>query len=262
MDHSEVAIARVAIVTGAGSGIGQATAELFAQRGYSVVANDMTLESLNWTKSTQSPESFVCVAGDVSQADTNTALVAAAIDNFGRLDVSILNAGVTGTLPWEDPDAIAKFERILAINVTGVARGIQCASAVMKAQGSGAILATASTSGLRGDPGNYAYNASKAAVFNLVRAAAVDLGVYGIRVNGVAPGPVETGLTERLKAVPGAMDAMAKRIPLRRWGRPIELAEAFYFLASPAASFITGTTLMVDGGHSAHAAHFELRDKA
>ena len=154
MDHSEVAIARVAIVTGAGSGIGQATAELFAQRGYSVVANDMTLESLNWTKSTQSPESFVCVAGDVSQADTNTALVAAAIDNFGRLDVSILNAGVTGTLPWEDPDAIAKFERILAINVTGVARGIQCASAVMKAQGSGAILATASTSGLRGDPGN------------------------------------------------------------------------------------------------------------
>jgi meso-butanediol dehydrogenase/(S,S)-butanediol dehydrogenase/diacetyl reductase len=123
-------------------------------------------------------------------------------------------------------------------------------------------LATASTSGLRGDPGNYAYNASKAAVFNLVRAAAVDLGVYGIRVNGVAPGPVETGITERLKGLPGAMDEMAKRIPLRRWGQPHELAEAFFFLASPAASFITGTTLMVDGGHSAHAAHFDLRDKA
>ena len=113
-----------------------------------------------------------------------------------------------------------------------------------------------------GDPGNYAYNASKAAVFNLVRAAAVDLGVYGIRVNGVAPGPVETGITERLKGLPGAMEEMAKRIPLRRWGQPHELAEAFFFLASPAASFITGTTLMVDGGHSAHAAHFDLRDKA
>lgn len=257
MDQSEVAI-----ITGAGSGIGQATAHLFAQRGYRVIANDMTLESLEWTKSAESPQNFVCVAGDVSQGDTNSALVAAAINNFGRLDVSILNAGVTGTLPWDDPDAMSKFERILAINVIGVARGIQCASPVMKEQGSGVILATASTSGLRGDPGNYAYNASKAAVFNLVRAAAVDLGVYGIRVNGVAPGPVETGLTERLKVIPGAKEAVAKRIPLRRWGRPTELAEAFYFMASPAASFITGTTLMVDGGHSAHAAHFELRDKA
>lgn len=257
MDHSEVAI-----VTGAGSGIGQATAELFASRGYHVVVNDMSLESLKWTSATSTPERFVAVVGDVSEGETNSALVAAAINNFGRLDVSILNAGVTGTLPWDDPDAIEKFERILAINVLGVARGIQCASAVMKKQGSGVILATASTSGLRGDPGNYAYNASKAAVFNLVRAAAVDLGVYGVRVNGVAPGPVETGLTERLKALPGAMEAVAKRIPLRRWGQPSELAEAFYFLASPGASFITGTTLMVDGGHSAHAAHFELRDKA
>ncbi len=251
----------VAIVTGAGSGIGRATAELFASRGYQVVVNDLSSESLHWVNTAPNAKSFLALAGDVSSADHNAALVDAAVSHFGGLSVSVLNAGMVGTLPWDDDGAVEKFERIMAVNVTGVMLGIRYAAAVMKKAGSGAILATASTSGLRGDPGNYAYNASKAAVFNLVRAAAVDLGVYGIRVNGVAPGPVETGITERLKNLPGAMDEMAKRIPLRRWGQPNELAEAFYFLASPAASFITGTTLMVDGGHSAHAAHFNLRDK-
>ena len=252
----------VAIVTGAGSGIGRATAELFASRGYRVVVNDLSPESLKWVDASPDARSFLALPGDVSAADHNAALVEAAVKHFGGLSVSVLNAGMVGTLPWEDPGAVEKFERIMAVNVTGVVHGIRHAAEVMKKNASGVILATASTSGLRGDPGNYAYNASKAAVFNLVRAAAVDLGVYGIRVNGVAPGPVETGITERLKGLPGAMEEMAKRIPLRRWGQPHELAEAFFFLASPAASFITGTTLMVDGGHSAHAAHFDLRDKA
>lgn len=252
----------VAIVTGAGSGIGRATAELFASRGYQVVVNDISNDSLKWVGASPDAQSFLALSGDVSEGDHNAALVEAAMAHFGGLSVSVLNAGMVGTLPWEDPAAVEKFERIMAVNVTGVVHGIRHAAEVMKKAGSGVILATASTSGLRGDPGNYAYNASKAAVFNLVRAAAVDLGIYGIRVNGVAPGPVETGITERLKAVPGAKEEMAKRIPLRRWGQPSELAEAFYFLASPAASFITGTTLMVDGGHSAHAAHFDLRDRA
>jgi len=251
----------VVIITGAGSGIGQATAQLFAERGYKVVANDLTTESLAWVKDSPLKANFAVVEGDVSRGDVNASLVEVAVTQFGRLTASILNAGVTGTLPWDNPDAIERFERIMAINVTGVAHGIKCASQVMKKQGHGVILATASTSGLRGDPGSYAYNASKAAVINLVKAAAVDLGVYGIRVNAVAPGPVVTGLTKRLDDAPEVKEAVAKRIPLRRWGQPRELAEAFYFMASPAASFITGTTLMCDGGISAHAAHFGLRDK-
>ena len=144
----------------------------------------------------------------------------------------------------------------------GVAMGINEAAAVMKAQGHGVILPTCSTSGLRGDPGNWAYNASKAAVINLVRAAALDLGPFGIRVNGVAPGPTETGLTVRLNELPELKQAMVNRIPLGRWGRPEDLAEVFWFLASPAASFITGDTVFCDGGISANAGHFALPERS
>jgi NAD(P)-dependent dehydrogenase (short-subunit alcohol dehydrogenase family) len=126
----------------------------------------------------------------------------------------------------------------------------------------GSIVITASTSGLGGDPRNWAYNASKAGVINLMRGAAMDYGSQGVRVNCVAPGPVETGMTTRLVAVPQLQHAMARRIPLQRWGRPRELAEAIWFLASPAASFVHGAVLPVDGGLSANAGHFDLPERA
>ena len=248
----------VAIVTGAGSGIGKATAKLFADRGYGVVVVDLTGASLEWIKNEADPSRYVAVAGSVTEVGVNREAVEAALDAFGRLDVSILNAGVTGSKPWNDDGAIDALRQILDINVVGVAIGIDEASRVMKKQGHGVILPTCSTSGLRGDPGNWAYNASKAAVINLVRAAALDLGPFGIRVNGVAPGPTETGLTVRLNELPELKQAMVNRIPLGRWGRPADLAAAFYFLASPAASFITGDTLFCDGGISANAGHFAL----
>ena len=251
----------VAIVTGAGSGIGKATAKLFADRGYGVVVVDLTAQSLEWTKSESDPSRYVAIAGSVTETSVNRAAVDAAIEHFGRLDASILNAGVTGSKPWNEDGAIDALRQILDINVVGVAIGIDEAARVMKAQGHGVILPTCSTSGLRGDPGNWAYNASKAAVINLVRAAALDLGPFGIRVNGVAPGPTETGLTVRLNELPELKQAMVNRIPLGRWGRPEDLAEAFYFLASPAAAFITGDTLFCDGGISANAGHFALPER-
>jgi NAD(P)-dependent dehydrogenase (short-subunit alcohol dehydrogenase family) len=256
MDHSEVAL-----VTGAGSGIGRATAELFVERGYKVVGLDLAEDSMSWMKQHPRAEALVALAGDVSTEEANVAAVVTAIEAFGQLDVSILNAGIANGLHWDDPAAMERFERVMAVNVTGVVHGINQASKVMIPRKKGAILVTASTSGLRGDPGNFAYNASKAAVINIVRAAACDFGVHQVRVNAVAPGPVETGITAGLNSVPEVKEAMARRIPLRRWGQPRELAEAFYFLASPAASFITGTTLMCDGGISAHAAHFDLDRK-
>jgi NAD(P)-dependent dehydrogenase (short-subunit alcohol dehydrogenase family) len=132
----------------------------------------------------------------------------------------------------------------------------------MRATGSSpAIVATASTSAFGGDPHNFAYNASKAAVVNLIRAAAMDYGCEGIRVNGVAPGPVETGMTARLKHAPELHRSMARRIPLQRWGQPSELAEAVWFLSSPAASFVHGAVLAVDGGLSANAGHWELPER-
>jgi meso-butanediol dehydrogenase/(S,S)-butanediol dehydrogenase/diacetyl reductase len=247
---------RVAVITGAASGIGRACAELFAAKGCGVVAVDLPDADFGWAGSV---DGIVTFAGDVSDDAANAAAVQLALDTFGRLDVAVLNAGTVGSPAIEEPGALERLDRILAINVRGVVSGIRNAAPAMRATGeSPAIVATASTSGMGGDPGSWAYNASKAAVINLVRAAAMDYGVSGIRINAIAPGPTETGMTAGLSAAPELHESLRRRIPLQRWGLASELAEAAWFLSSPAASFIHGVTLPVDGGLSANAGHFNL----
>jgi meso-butanediol dehydrogenase / (S,S)-butanediol dehydrogenase / diacetyl reductase len=240
---------RVAVVTGGGSGIGLATAELFVERGWAVVVNDLA-----------PVDGFETVVGDVSQDDVNTALVDRAIELFGRLDAAVLNAAIVGSPPLGARGSIDRLDAILAVNVRGVALGIAASVPELRKTG-GSIVATASTSGLRGDPGNWAYNASKAAVVNLVRAAALDNAVAGVRVNAVAPGPTATGMTKALMDDSTRYAMVAERVPMQRFGVPREQAEVIFFLASPAASFVTGVTIPCDGGVSANANHFALPGK-
>lgn len=232
---------RVVVVTGAGSGIGRAAAELLVEQGAHVVAVDLTDESLAWAE--ERPE-IMRVPGSVTEQSTNAAMVAAAMEAHGRLDAMVLNAGVVsqGDIGRGTMD---EFDRMMEVNVRAVAVGIKAGIEVMTEGGS--IVITGSVSGLRADSGLFAYNTSKGAVVNLARAAALDVAHRGIRVNAVCPGPIKTGMTEEVQSLPIGQ-TMAARVPLGRFGEPVEVARAMAFLASPESSFITGVALPVDGG--------------
>lgn len=241
--------APVALVTGAASGIGAATARLFAERGHRVVAVDVNKEGL---VDLDALDGVATLVGDVSEESTNAAAVRLAVDRFGRLDAAVLNAGTGGAGSLESPGAIERFDRLFAVNVRSVALGIRAAVPALRAAGGGAIVATSSVSGLRGDPGTWGYNATKAAVINLVRGTAVDYAAEGIRINAIAPGGTATALTAGQIADPRFSELITSRIPAHRWASPREQAEVIWFLTSPAASYVTGVTVPVDGGLSAN----------
>ena len=249
MDHT----GRVVIVTGAGSGIGRAAAEIITRAGGMVVAVDLTTHNLNWATG---HDRIVVVAGDVSTTETNQAAVEAALEHFGRLDAAVLNAGVTGSGDLID-HPMDDFDRSIDVNVRGVIHGVRAAVPAMKQTcENGAFCVTASTSGMRGDPGMWAYNTAKGAIVNYVRSAALDLGPVGIRINAVAPGPTETGMTARLKEIPQAYEQMRQRMPVQRWAQPHEVAQVISFLVSPLASIVTGAIVPADGGISASTGQF------
>ncbi|MFE9423309.1 SDR family NAD(P)-dependent oxidoreductase [Kitasatospora sp. NPDC006697] len=239
----------VALVTGAGSGIGEATVRLFAERGHRVVAVDVDEQGL---AALAELDGVVTVVGDVAREETNAEAVQRAIAEFGRLDTAVLNAGIGGAGPLEAAGSIERLDRLYAVNVRGTALGIRAAVPALRAAGGGAIVATSSVSGLRGDPGTWGYNATKAAVINLVRAAAIDYAAQNIRVNAIAPGGTVTGMTAGQVADPAFSRFITSRIPAQRWADPREQAEVVWFLASPAASYVTGVTVPVDGGLSAN----------
>ena len=242
----------VAVVTGAGTGIGQAAAMMFADRGYDVVAVDLNVEALQWAVS----RGITTVTGDVSEESTAERMVAAALEKHGRIDAVVLNAGIARRSEWEADDVMETYDQIMAVNVRSVVAGIRHAAPAMAARGGGSIVATASTSGLGGDPRRFAYNASKAAVINICRAAALDWGHAGVRVNAMGPGPTMTPILQGGRVTPEHLDELRRNIPLQRLGRPEEQAEVIYVLGSPASSFVTGAVFMCDGGITANAGVF------
>jgi len=248
---------RVAIVTGAASGIGRATAERLVAAGASVVLVDR--EPIEWIDVLG--DAAATVTGDVADAATNAAAVDVALDRFGRLDAAVFNAGISMSgdllgLPLE------QFDRAIEVNVRAVVVGMRAVVPAMRSGGGGRIVVTASTSGIAGDPNMWAYNTAKGGVINLVRAAAVDLGADAITVNAVCPGPTETGMTRGISSMPEVYDSLRRRIPLQRWGRPEEIAAVIGFLTSADASFVNGAIIPVDGGITASTGQFLPRESA
>lgn len=242
-----------AIVTGAGAGIGEATARLLHARGHRVLAADVSAEALAWTSEFDDVLPHVA---DVSVEADNAAMIAAAVAAFGRLDILVLNAGIARRTHWTADDAVEAFDRIMAVNARGVVLGIRHGAPAIAESGGGAIVVVGSTSGVRADPERFAYDASKAAAINTARAAALDWAVKGVRVNVMAPGPTMTAILQGGRVSDDHLAELTRNIPLQRMGTPEEQAEAICFLASPAAGFITGAVLMCDGGVTAQAGIF------
>ena len=237
---------RVAIVTGAASGIGRASAELFAAEGASVLAVDLPGSAL--VAAFKDAAGIVALPLSIVEPDAPARIVGEAIARFGRLDILFNNAGVSGRHFVEEMED-ADWDRIMAVNVTAQMKLARAAIPHLKKSPAPRIVNTASVMAEGTDLGLAAYCASKAGVAGLTRTLALELGRYGITANYLLPGAIETGMTKPLWDVrPDVAEIWAKKSPLRRHGQPIDLARAALFLASDEASFITGHGLHVDGG--------------
>lgn len=234
---------KVAVVTGGANGIGFAAARLLAASGASVWIFD--LERENPMHAAQQIGARA-LAADVTSRESLDAAFAAA----GAPDIVVANAGIASEADFLDHTAEA-WERIVSVNLTGAFHTVQSAARLMQPRRSGAIVLTASTNSYDGESRLAAYNASKAGLLGLVHTAANELGPYQIRVNAVCPGLIRTRLTERHFSSPEILRDYFRQIPLGRGGEPAEVAQAILFLASGLASYITGSTLFVDGGQMA-----------
>ena len=241
---------KVALVTGAARGIGLAAAKKFLAEGWRVGLLDIESELLRGAVAALSePERTIALHCDVSDADAVAAAIDAVARRFGRLDALVNNAGVAVFAPIMETSE-QDWSRVLAVNLTGPFLCTKAAAPLMREHGGGAIVNITSISAVRASTLRSAYGTSKAGLAHLTKQLAVELASIGIRVNGVAPGPVETAMAKAVHT-PEIRADYHDAIPLNRYGLEEELAEAIFFLCSDRASYITGQILAVDGGFDA-----------
>lgn len=249
---------KVAIITGATGGIGEATAKLFLELGARVMLVARSPDKLDATKGRL--EAHGEVAGSISDAADEVgmaAAVTATLDRFGGLDILVANAGTEGVLKPIEALSVEEFEDTMRTNVTGVWLAMKHCVAPLKARGGGSIVALSSIAGMIGFPAMAPYIASKHAVYGLVKTAALELGPSNIRVNAVGPGPIDNRMMDSLQNQLAPEDPRALRtgveatIAMRRYGTDEEVAHLLAFLASDASSYCNGSIYMIDGGYIA-----------
>ena len=240
----------VAVVTGGARGIGLAVARWFLAQGHRVALIDIDADTLARTDADLAlPERVLAIHGDVSNPDQVQTAMQAVQARFGRLDVLVNNAGVAVFKPILQT-TYAEWRHVLGTNLDGAFLCTQAAAPLMLQGGGGAVVNIASISGLRASTLRVAYGTSKGALIHLTKQQAIELGNAGIRVNCIAPGPVDTEMAKLVHSVAIRADYY-DTIPLNRYGTPEEIAQAVGFLCSPAASYINGQVLAVDGGFDA-----------
>jgi len=243
---------QVALVVGGGSGIGQASAEALAAQGAKVVVADMKAEAAAETAGRIEANGGTAEADVVNLTDSAAvkALIADIVRRYGRLDVAVTTPSINVRKPVMDYTS-EEFDRVVSVNLKGTFNLLTEAGRVMAAQGSGSLIAFSSIRSLVVEPGQAVYAMTKAGTVQLIRGLAVELGPKGVRANAIGPGVIDTPLTAPIKNQPDWYNAYSERSILRRWGKPEEVGGVVAFLASRAASYITGTIVFVDGGWTA-----------
>jgi len=246
---------RVVVITGAAAGIGLAAVRQCVGEGARVAAVDIDKQGLQ-AMASEFGEAVLTIAADVADINAAERYVGAALSHFGRLDIAMLNAGMAGKVSPIHKVTVEDFDRIMNVNVRSVWSGLAALFPVMKAAG-GSIVVTSSTGGVVGAPMVAPYIASKHAVIGLVKSAAIEGARFRIRVNAVAPAPIDTAMMAHINEGLGAGDVARSRertvahIPLQRYGTAEEVAKVMTFLGSDDASYVTGSVYLLDGGMTA-----------
>lgn len=240
---------KTVLITGGGTGIGRAIAEAFLDNGANVAISGRRRDKLDDVLTGHPEERTLAVEADVTDDESVESMVAAVVERFGALDVLVNNAAAYVSGPFDDL-TLDTWESIRSTNIDGFVHVVRHSLPELEKSG-GNVVVVGSVSGLRGDWGQAAYNATKAAIMNFVQSLALDYGPRGIRFNAVAPALTITDLTRSIEEDEAALEAAVNRIALGRPGRPADIAPAVLFLASPDAAYITGAWLPVDGGTSA-----------